>query len=68
MGSLTVRYQLSSTYKCTDQTYLFEVELQILTNRETGKVGMDLPFEVEPLEQGLLLIRHEALEFWGGFR
>ena len=37
--------------ECTDRTYLFEVDPKILTNRETGKVGMDLPFEVEPLSE-----------------
>ena len=37
--------------ECTDRTYLFEVEPQILTNRETGKVGMELPFEVELLSK-----------------
>ena len=37
--------------ECTDRTYLFEVDPQILTSRESGKVGMDLPFEVEPLSK-----------------
>lgn len=32
--------------ECTDRTFLFEVDPQILTNRETGEIGMSLPFEV----------------------
>lgn len=37
--------------ECTDRTFLFEVDPQILTNRETGKIGMSLPFKVGLLSE-----------------
>ena len=39
--------------ECTDRTYLFEVDPKILTNQETGKVGMDLPADVCQLSKAL---------------